>query len=297
MELRQLNYFVTVAETLNFSTAAKKLFITQGTLSQQIRQLENEIGSELFLRTSHTVQLTEAGEELLPYAHSVVEASHNCKKRIDDLNKMLVGTINIGLTNSFGTLLTRTVVDFSKKHPDVKINVFYKPSIELYKMLQKREIDFMLAYKPSVMYSDVDSEILFTSELGALMNRRHPLAKKEILTLEDLEKQRIVLPNSGVQARKAFDKFVNIDTTRLNVCMELSEPNIILDILHKTNMVSILSTLAIHYCPDLVARPIDGLRRELQGCIHTLKGDYKKKSVNVFLDMLRVNAALGRLAI
>lgn len=295
MELRQLNYFVTVADTLNFSSAAKKLFITQGTLSQQIKQLENEIGSALFIRTPHTVTLTEAGEELLPYAHNVIDASINCKKRIEDLNNMLTGTVNIGVTNTFSTLLTHTITDFTKNYPNVKINVFYANSVVLYGMLQKREIDFMLAYKPSVMYADVDSERLFTSELVAVMNKRHPLAKKEILTLTDLEKQRIVLPNSGVQARKAFDKFVNIDTTNLNVCMELSEPNIILQILQHSNMVSILSTLAIHYNPDLIAIPIDGIKRDLEGCIHTLKGNYMKKSVQTLIDMLRSNAALGRL--
>lgn len=61
MELRQLKYFIGVAETLNFSVAAKNLYITQGTLSQQIRQLENELGTELFERNSHNVRLTEAG--------------------------------------------------------------------------------------------------------------------------------------------------------------------------------------------------------------------------------------------
>lgn len=66
MELRQLKYFVKVAETLNFSEAAKELFITQSTLSQQIKQLEAEINAQLLQRNSHGVALTEAGAELLP---------------------------------------------------------------------------------------------------------------------------------------------------------------------------------------------------------------------------------------
>ncbi len=68
MELRQLRYFVKAAETLNFSEAAKGLYITQSTLSQQIRQLETELDVQLFQRNSHEVTLTEAGAELLPYA-------------------------------------------------------------------------------------------------------------------------------------------------------------------------------------------------------------------------------------
>ena len=68
MELRQLKYFIKVAETLNFSEAAKLSCVTQSTLSQQIKQLENELGSQLLVRSSHNVALTEAGAELLPYA-------------------------------------------------------------------------------------------------------------------------------------------------------------------------------------------------------------------------------------
>ena len=66
MEIRQLKYFVKTAETLNFSEAAKSLFITQSTLSHQIRQLELELNAQLFQRDSHSVSLTEVGEELLP---------------------------------------------------------------------------------------------------------------------------------------------------------------------------------------------------------------------------------------
>ena len=67
MELRQLRYFVKVAETLNFSEAAKALFVTQSTLSQQIKQLEQDLDTPLLIRSSHSVALTEAGMELLPF--------------------------------------------------------------------------------------------------------------------------------------------------------------------------------------------------------------------------------------
>ncbi|MDE7128161.1 MAG: LysR family transcriptional regulator, partial [Bacteroidales bacterium] len=75
MELRQLRYFVKAAGTLNFSEAAKSLYVTQSTLSQQIRQLENELGVQLFERNSHEVSLTDAGEELLPYAMKTLESA------------------------------------------------------------------------------------------------------------------------------------------------------------------------------------------------------------------------------
>ncbi|MFG6424428.1 MAG: LysR family transcriptional regulator, partial [Paramuribaculum sp.] len=86
MELRQLKYFIGTAETLSFSEAARNLNVTQSTLSQQIKQLENEIGAQLFHRSSHSVALTEAGSEMLPYARQTIESAEMCMNRIADIN-------------------------------------------------------------------------------------------------------------------------------------------------------------------------------------------------------------------
>ena len=89
MELRQLRYFVKAAETRNFSHAAACLNIAQSSLSQQIRQLEEELGTQLFIRDSHSIQLTEAGEAILPFALRTVHDAEACADRIRDLRKML----------------------------------------------------------------------------------------------------------------------------------------------------------------------------------------------------------------
>ena len=91
MELRQLKYFVRLAETLNFSQAAKDLFITQSTLSHQIMQLENEFQQPLFLRNSHEVSLTEAGQTLLPLAKDTLMSADNCMLRLDELKNLVGG--------------------------------------------------------------------------------------------------------------------------------------------------------------------------------------------------------------
>ena len=108
MEIRQLKYFVKVAETLNFSEAARQLCVTQSTLSQQVKQLEFELGTRLLHRTSHSVTLTEAGMELMPYARDTIKASELCCARMADLTNMETGTLNIGVTYSFSPILTRS---------------------------------------------------------------------------------------------------------------------------------------------------------------------------------------------
>ncbi len=294
MDLRQLQYFVAVSQKLNFSEAAHSLFMTQGTLSLQIKRLEEEIGTPLFVRTSHNVLLTDAGQELLPFAEKTLEDAENCRKKMNDLKGILTGTLYIGATTSFSALLTGTVRDFLKKYPGVKLMIFYETASELFEMLHNKKLDFILAFKPLQQYDAIVSETLFNSKLGVIMRKEHPLANRQSLTMDDLKKLGIVLPGSGMQARRAFERFIDIDTSDLNVKVELNDPNMIMDLVQQTNLVSIVSTLAVGYRPSLVAIPLEGIHREMTGCVHSLKDGYHKRAGEVFLQMLRDSATLDR---
>lgn len=293
MELRQLRYFAMVAKTLNFSDAAKALYITQGTLSQQIKQLEDELGTLLFHRSSHSVSITEAGEEILPIVQKALDASEECRNKVSDLKNALSGTLSIGLTSSFKDLLTDTVRNFIKAYPGVKLNIYYKTAVELLEMLENKEIDFILAFKPAVKYNDVESEELFTSDLSVVMHKDHPLADCKMLTMAELKRHKMIIPGSGLQARKAFERFVDLDTADLNIMVELNDPNIIIELLHRTKLISILSSLAVHYDPSLVAIPLKETPRKMVGCVHWLKNSYRKRSAEKFVEMLKDSISIS----
>lgn len=286
MELRQLKYFVKAAECLNFSEASRMLYITQSTLSQQIRQLEEEIGMQLFHRDSHSVNLTEAGEELLPYAIRTLKSADNCFDRMHDLQQLLTGTLNIGVTYSFSPILTETLLTFMKEYPHVKLNVFYKPMIELMEMLQHRELDFVLAFRPSVHYSDIESHTLFDNQLAAIVRKGHQLAEKKSVSIAELEKYDIALPAEGLQARSAFDALRNKYFPQLNVKMELNEVNILLKLVRQSNLVTILSEATINGEDGITALTLDCPGNQMEGCVHTLKKNYRKRSMLEFIKML-----------
>lgn len=296
MELRHLKYFVMVAKTLNFSEASQRLFITQGTLSQQIQQLENEIGAQLFDRTKHMVVLTEAGEELLPLAIRTIEDSETCSNRIRDLKGALTGTLRIGTTHSFSALLTETVKKFIREHPGVKLVIQSETAADLIDKLRDKELDLALAFKPAMAYDELESEPLFRNSLSAVMRKDHPLASHKVLTMEDLEKHRIVLPGKGLQARRAFDRFLGLDTRKLNVTAEVNEPNLIMDIVQSTNLITVISSLASYYRQNLVAIPLEGGNYSMIGCVHRRKDGYRKRSADIFIEMLRDSAQVERIS-
>ena len=291
-----MKYFVTVANTLSFSEASRQLFVTQGTLSQQIQQLEAEIGSQLFERTRHSVVLTEAGEELLPLAVQTLEDSEICMDRMRDLKGALTGTLRIGTTTSFSSLLAGTVSRFIKEHPGVRLRIQSETALDLLDMLRNKKFDLALAFKPAMAYDELESEPLFRNSLCAIMRKDHPMASRKCLTLEDLENHRILLPGKSLQARRAFDRFLGLDTRKLNVTAEVNDPNLIMDIVQSTNLIAVVSSLASYYRTNLVAIPLEGGNYTMVGCVHRHKEGYRKRAADIFIEMLRESAQIERIS-
>lgn len=294
MELRQLRYFAKAAETLNFSDAAKCLNIAQSSLSQQVKQLEDELGTQLFIRSSHSVSLTEAGEMMLPFALRTLHEAESCVDRIHDLQKLLTGTLNIGVTHSFSTILTESVISFMKMYPTIKLNIVYKQMNELMELLEKREIDFVLAFRPLQPMPDVESHILFQNALSAIVGKHHPLASKEKISIAELEKYELALPSKGLQARNAFDSIAP-DYNSFNIRIELNEVNTLLKLIRQTCLVTVLAQDSIYDIQDVKAVPIDVPDNEMTGCVHILKDTYRKHSMQEFIRILTESIAVKRL--
>lgn len=285
MELRQLKYFAKVAETLNFSEAAKMLCITQSTLSQQIKQLENELDTPLLIRSSHKVTLSEAGELILPHVRRVIYEAESCADRINDLNSLASGSLSIGVTYSFSPILTETLLLFMKQYPKIKLNIYYKPMNELMELLKERVVDFVLAFKPTRSIEGVESHILFQNYLAAIVSEHHPLASKERVTVAELRTYDLALPSKGLQARNTFDNIISAHDP-LRVRIELNEVNILLKLIRQSMLVTVLAEATIHNETGVKAVPLDIPENEMAGCVHILKDTYRKKSMQEFIRML-----------
>lgn len=293
MELRQLRYFAKAAETLNFSHAANCLNMAQSSLSQQIKQLEDELGTQLFIRDSHSIRLTEAGEEMLPFALRTIHDAEACADRIRDLRKMLTGTINIGVTHSFSPILTETVISFLKMYPKIKVNIVYKQMNELMELLSNHELDFVLAFKPIQPLPDVESHILFQNILSVIVGNNHPLASKDKVSISELEKYDLALPSKGLQARNAFDNIVS-DYDKFKIRIELNDVNTLLKLVRQTNLVTVLAEDSIYGVCDVKAVPINVPDNQMSGCVHILKETYRKHSMQEFIRILTESIAVKR---
>lgn len=292
MEIRQLKYFVKVAETGSFSETSRQMCISQSAVSQQIKALEDELGVQLFIRQSRNVPLTENGKELLPLARQVLSFLSDCNERLNALKGLLCGEINIGLTFSMEPFLRETIIDFMKQYPRVLINIYYKGIKELMEMLRESEIDVLFSMKPPVYYDYVDSQPVTEYHLAAIMRSNHVLANRSILTFKDLERHWLVLPEKGIRERNAIETFLQTDTGKLNVRSYINDQNALLNIIEATNCISILAEQSIKDRPLLKGIRISELYTPIRVYAHFNKDVIHKNSVDVFLKMLKESSTL-----
>lgn len=294
MELRQLRYFVKVAELNSFSEASKQLNITQSTLSQQVKQLENELGVDLLMRDSHHVSLTDVGEAFLPQARKTLFDATTCIDRIRDIQQLGSGELNIGSTYSFLPLLKETVLQFIKQYPGVKLNICCHSMETLMSMLSERKIDLALSYKSSIMHPEITSHIMFDNRLAVVVSDTHPLASHETVRLADLERFPFAMPAKGLQARNTFDHIVDELDYRFNVRLEINEVNVLLDLVRASDrLFTVVSQAAVARTPGLKSLRLEQTGTQMEGSFHVLQDAYMKRATKEFLRMLCENRSYG----
>lgn len=294
MELRQLKYFVKSAEYLNFSVAAKHLYITQSTLSQQIKQLEFELGFVLFSRNSRHISLTEAGEEFLPFARKTIQDAEDGVQRLHDLQHVKAGKLRVGVTYSLSTVLTEGMLEFMKVYPDIKLEVCYKTVNELFALLREKKLDFILSYKPLFDAPDVDSMPLFENALALVVSKDHHLANRKNMMLSEISGLPLVLPSRDLQARMMLERLIQGKGIEYLSKVELNETNILLQMVSTGSYVTILSTSAVFGNSRFKAIPIDEPGNIMEASLLTLKGAYQKSAAKEFIKILLETEAVKR---
>lgn len=286
VELRQLRYFIKSADLLNFTEAAKSLCITQSTLSQQIKQLEEELHILLFERIGKKVYLTEAGESFLPYARKTIQDTEYGIQQLLDLQHIQTGVLKIGVTYSLSTILTNTIMRFSKMYPHIKLEVTYQTATDLIVLLKEHKVDFVLSFKPLGKYEQLEDKTLFESSLSLIVHPHHPLAALKKVSLEKIKEYPLVLPSPGLNARSVLDNVLHAKQMELSPQVELNEANILLQLVKTGHWVTILSKATIYGLEDLKAVPITEKGFEMHASLLWLKGSYQKKSAQEFIHLL-----------
>lgn len=187
MELRVLRYFLTIAREGNITNAAGALHVTQPTLSRQIRDLEDELGQRLFVRSSHSVTLTPEGMLLRKRAEEIIDLVQKTEQEFAQTPEAISGEVYIGAGETVGVhYLTRAARQLQENHPDVHIHISSGDATDVREDLDKGLIDFGLLFAPVDLSRYNVIHLPYQDTWGVLMRRDSPLAQKKGIRLSDL---------------------------------------------------------------------------------------------------------------
>lgn len=194
MDLRQLRYFVMLAETRNFHRAAERLHMSQPPLTVAIRKLEDELGAPLFTRESRGVRLTAAGEAALPAAQAALEQAGLVREAVRLGDRGEIGSVAVGFVGSaVGELLPRVIPVFRKTYPRVDLRLEEMTSVAIVEAIATRQIEVGLVRLPVTRPQALDIDIVERDLLVVALPPGHALARRRSLRLAELAEEALIL--------------------------------------------------------------------------------------------------------
>lgn len=199
MEIRVLRYFLAIAREENMTRAAKYLHVTQPTLSKQIKQLEEEIGKKLFIRSNYSIKLTDEGLLLRKRAEDILSMVDKTMEEFQALDDITGGDIYIGAAESKSFSYFATVAkDLQLQYPNVKFHLYSGNTEVIAERLDRGLLDFAIIVQEVDLSKYNYIKIPTSDTWGVIMRKDSPLAKKEYITIEDLIDLPLIVSRQGI---------------------------------------------------------------------------------------------------
>lgn len=241
MELRHLRYFAALAEELSFTRAADKVHVTQSTLSHQIKQLEAELGQQLFTRIGKRVVISEAGEMLLSGVTRALREIDDGVRAIRGGVGPPQGSLRIGSTYTFNIRFVPTcVATFLNRHPGVSVTVLELSANEVEEQLDKEQIDLGIAYRPALRPGLV-FEPLYIDEMVLAVGLHHPFAGRRRIRLAELHRHALVLQTRESDTRQILDDCFRSAGAEPVVAAEMNAAAPMISLVQEANLGAIVS--------------------------------------------------------
>jgi len=226
MEIKILEYFLAIAQEKSISAAARKLHVTQPTLSRQLKVLEEDLGTELFVRNNHELVITPAGQLYQKRSEQIIYLIEQTNKDVRTLNAHnLIGTISIGCTQTnIADFMADVISRFHSKFPSVKIDV-YDLSVDDIKMyLDQRVLDVGFIMRPAEIEKYAELSLDDIDQWGVILPASSKWSTNASLTVEDLKQIPLLVPRNVL--------------IQSNLLMRLGLSSLDLNILGKQNLVT-----------------------------------------------------------
>lgn len=240
MDLQSLNIFIQVAELNSFTRAGEKLGYSQPTISFQIKQLERELGVQLFDRIGHTVSLTDAGRDALAYAQRICHMSEEMVLGVSRENEAS-GVVRIAMADSLCTpLVARRFAEFRAKYPHISMYVTTAGTGEIFRLLNHNEVDIVCTLDEHIY--DMNYVMVNEEKIGVhfVVSAKNPLASKKEVKVEDLLSQSFLLTEKGMSYRRMLDEKLAQYSIEIQPVLEMGGADILCKLVEEDSGISFL---------------------------------------------------------
>lgn len=290
MEIRHLRYFCVVAELEHFHKAAERLFITQPALSNQIKQLENELSTKLFYRVGRNVRLSESGEYVLRAAKKILNEVESLKDSISQLESGETGSLNVGVLQSINALYCKQLItEFDQLHPKISINIREMSNKDIEVGLISGELDVGIGFILDKSYNkSLDFELLFSEDWKLITSKKNAKFGSLILNSASHPLKTILFP-TGFETRTIVERYISDNEIVTNSINESNKISLILDLVSTGNSFSILpdAFAQIHNDAQIELFDLSPKLPERRIGLFFPNERLKKRSVETFCNLVR----------
>ncbi len=221
MDIHNLAAFITVNELGSFSRAAEKLFITQPAVSKRVSALESELNTRLFDRIGKKVQLTQAGQALLPGALRILAELEESKRAIGNLDQRVDGTLKIATSHHIGLHRLPSVLRaYTRDYPEVDLDIRFMDSEEACQQVLKGEVEIAIATLPEEDWPNLSSRVVWHDPLSFVIYRGQQGKARTKMSIKELQGLPAILPSRNTFTRVLLEQALGLNEQNLNIAME-----------------------------------------------------------------------------
>ena len=250
MDLHQLRVFHAAVTSGGFTRAGEDLHLSQSTVSQHIKLLEQELGCPLFLRVGKRVQVTEAGQVLLPYAERIFRDLKNAEMAVREMNALQRGTVRLGVGPTTLTYrLPEVLADYKRRFPEIELIVLAGTTEFLLQALRAQRLDLAVVMAAAGPQPGLTMKPLGREEVVFVISKDHPLARRRTIEAEDLSPLRFILYEKNTVMQNFVDRYFEALDVKPKIIMEVENNEAIKSLVRAGLGCSLLPLCAVENEP------------------------------------------------
>jgi LysR family cyn operon transcriptional activator len=284
MLLRHIRYFLAVAEHANFTRAAEALHVSQPTLSQQVRQLEDMLGVQLLDRTGKTIRLTDAGAAYRHYAQRALQDLEAGRRAIHDVQELTRGSLRVAMTPTFTAYLIGPLIDeFNRRYPKLSLTIEEMPQERIEGLLSEDALDVGIAFE-DVNSPDIEAQAFLVETLALVVGKSHVHARHSgTLSLEAFAQTELALLNETFATRSYIDQYCRQHAVAPHIVIEANSISAVVEIVRSGNLATILPISIAQERTDLISIGLEPALPRRTAALLQRRGAYRSAAARAFI--------------